>query len=45
MILDDIGFEDNIISFDAKNDNTLCCCQKEVSHDESMKFILMHHPD
>ena len=27
------------------SDNILCCCQKDKSHDETMKFILMNRPD
>jgi hypothetical protein len=39
---DDFNFEQNLISYDAKEeDNIMCCCHKEKPHDESMKFVLL----
>jgi hypothetical protein len=39
--LDDLDFEANMVAFDQKEEEcVICCCKKEVPHDESMKFDL-----
>jgi len=38
---EDFDFEDNLVAFDQKHeDSIICCCKKEIPHDESIKFIL-----
>jgi hypothetical protein len=38
---DDFEFEQNLVAYDQKvDDNVLCCCKKELDHDESIKFLL-----
>lgn len=38
---EDYDFEDNMVAYDQDmDDNVICCCKKEIPHDESIKFIL-----
>jgi hypothetical protein len=37
----DFDFEENLVAFDQKEEeNIICCCKKDLPHDESIKFIL-----
>ena len=43
--IDDLDFEDNLVAYDQKvEDNILCCCQKDLKHDESLKFMIKGDP-
>lgn len=43
--IDDDFDEGFLVAYDQKHqDNVICCCQKNLPHDESMKFTIRGDP-